>query len=121
METLRKSAEIFQDMLPASLGEPIILSTKSEPIVFVAFYKPKFHDLGSANQLLGAEFRLWHVKAGFRKNNTLAGVAGIKEGVDEKIICALVEHGTRKKMLAPYAKMIFAMIESLADDQAEHI
>lgn len=121
MEKLKEAAEIFEDMLPASLGKPLILSTKTTPIVFVAFYTPEMHTVKSGQEILGSEFRLWHTDENFSRNRTLAGIVGICKGIPATIVCALNEHGTTGEMIKPYVKLILAMMDHFADDKVEKI
>jgi hypothetical protein len=121
MEKLKEAAEIFEDMLPASLGKPIILSTKTAPIVFAAFYTPAMHTIESGQKILGSEFRLWHTNETLRRNGTLAGIVGVSKGVPATIVCALNEHGTTGDMIKPYAKLILAMMDHFADGKTEVI
>ena len=121
MEKLKEAAEIFEDMLPASLGKPIILSTKTTPIVFVAFYTPAVHTIESGQEILGSEFRLWHANNDLKRNGTLAGVIGISKGVSATVICALNEQGTTGEMIRPYAKLILAMMDHFANDKVKEI
>jgi len=121
MEKLREAAEIFEDMLPASLGRPIILSTKSEPMVFVAFYTPAVHTIKSGQEILGSEFRLWHTNSDLKRNGTLAGVIGVSKGVSAIIVCALNEQGTTGEMIKPYAKLVLAMMDHFADGKTEAV
>lgn len=121
MEKLKEAAEIFEDMLPASLGKPIILSTKTEPIVFIAFYTPALHTIESGQEILGCEFRLWHTNENLNRNGTLAGIIGVCGKVPATIVCALNEHGTTGEMIKPYAKLILAMMDHFADDKVEKI
>jgi hypothetical protein len=121
MEKLKEAAETFEDMLPASLGKPIILSTKTEPIIFVAFYTPAVHTIESGQEILGSEFRLWHTDETFKRSGTIAGIVGIFKGVPATIVCALNEHGTTGEMIAPYAELILMMMDHFADDKVEKI
>jgi hypothetical protein len=121
MEKLKEAAEIFEDMLPASLGQPIILSTKSPPIVFVAFYTPAIHKIDSGQEIFGPEFRLWHTNSDLKRSGTLAGVIGVSKGVSATIVCALNEQGTTGEMIKPYANLILAMMDHFVDDKAEKI
>lgn len=121
MKKLKEAADIFEDMLPASLGRPVILSTKDTPIIFVAFYTPTLHTTEGGQKILGSEFRLWHTDEKLKRNGTLAGIVGICKGVPATIVCALNEHGTTGKMIEPYAKLILEMMDRFADDNIEKI
>lgn len=108
--------ELFKDKLPASLGTPFIVATRSKPYTFCAFYDATNHELKDGRLIHGNEFRLWQPRAGFSKTEVLAGIFGFEEKSSELVCCALTSHGTRAKELNPFGPMIREMVCHIATD-----
>ena len=111
---LKRLLDTFKDMLPAALGEPYVLNTKAKPYVFVAFYPAKDHEMKDNTIIHGNEIRLWKPSAGFRQSSPLAAIIGIKEPPCDLVLCALTDHGTRSKDIAPYGSMVREMMGHIA-------
>ena len=108
--------EIFKDKLPASLGRPYIVASRSKPYVFCAFYDARIHELKDGRVINGNEFRFWRPCSGFSSTEVLAGIFGIEEGALDLVCCALADHETKAKDVASIAGIIREMMCDMTTD-----
>jgi hypothetical protein len=103
----------FEDMLPAALGKPYIVSTAQKPYVFVAFYDSQTHEMKDGRSFIGCEFRLWKATLGVQKGKPLAGIIGFNSQTYELVLSALTDQATKGTDLQPYKKMLVEMIAEI--------
>jgi hypothetical protein len=108
--------ELFEDKLPASLGNPYIVATRSKPYVFCAFYDAKAHELKDGRVIYGNEFRFWRPCSGFGGTKVLAGIFGLEKGASDLVCCALKDHETKAQDLVSIGKTIREMMCDIVTD-----
>jgi hypothetical protein len=109
--------ERFEDMLPASLGEPYIMNTVEKPYVFVAFYDAREHEMKDGTTINGCEFRLWKPSLGINGSKSMAGIIGFDTKTFAPTVLALTDSLTKSKDLKPYSRMLVEMMAQISQTQ----
>ena len=85
------------------------MNTFEAPIICVAFYPCKKHELADGRVIDGNEFRLMEYSEGFNSKKMLSGILGVQLQSLALAVVALRCEGTKSKDLTSYRTMLKEM------------